>query len=101
MDRSTVISLVGVTYQTDSIGQQVKTETTRDVYCNISSVSASEWFEGGRNGLNPQYRATMFRYDYEGELVAILNGVRYSVYRTYIGRNDTIELYLEKKAGTS
>lgn len=101
MDRSTVISLVGVTYQADSIGQKVKTETTRDVYCNISSVSATEWFEGGRNGLNPQYRATMFRYDYEGELVAILNGVRYSVYRTYIGRNDTIELYLEKKAGTT
>ena len=101
MDRSQVIALVDVTYETDSIGQKIKVETLRDVFCNISSVSATEYFEGGRNGLNPQYRATMFRYDYNGELVVILNNARYSVYRTYIGRNDTIELYLEKKAGTS
>lgn len=101
MDRSQVITLVGVTYETDSIGQKIKVETQRDVFCNISSVSATEYFEGGRNGLNPQYRATMFRYDYNNELVVILNNARYSVYRTYIGRNDTIELYLEKKAGTS
>ena len=41
----------------------------------------------------------MFAPDYNGETIAELNGVRYSVYRTYLGKNETIELYLERKAG--
>jgi len=28
-------------------------------------------------------------------------GNRYGIYRTYIGRNDTIELYAERKGGTN
>ena len=99
MDKSRVLTLVSKTYQTDSIGQQVPTESQRDVYCNISSISASEWFEAGRNGLNAEYRATLFSFDYNGEQIAVLDGIRYGVYRTYLGKNETIELYLERKAG--
>lgn len=99
MDRSKVLTLISVTYSTDSIGQRVPEEVSRDVFCDISSVSASEWFEGGRSGMNPEYRATMFSPDYNGEQIAELDGVRYGIYRTYLGRNETVELYLEKKAG--
>ena len=99
MDRSDVLTLIKESYMPDDIGQQVPTETSRDVFCSISSVSASEWFDAGRIGLKPEYRATMFAYDYEGELIAELNGVRYSVYRTYLGKNETIELYMERKGG--
>ena len=94
MDKSRVLTLIGVSYQPDSIGQLVPQETR-----NISSVSASEWFEAGRAGLNAEHRATMFAYDYAGETLAELNGVRYGIYRTYLGKNETIELYLERKAG--
>lgn len=41
----------------------------------------------------------MFAYDYAGETLAELDGVRYGIYRTYLGKNETIELYLERKAG--
>lgn len=99
MDRSKVLTLIGITYTADSIGQQVPKETRRDVFCNLSSVSASEWFDAGRAGLNAEHRATMFAYDYKGETIAELDGVRYGVYRTYLGKNETIELYLERKAG--
>lgn len=99
MDKSRVLTLIGVSYQPDSIGQLVPQETRRNVFCNISSVSASEWFEAGRAGLNAEHRATMFAYDYAGETLAELNGVRYGIYRTYIGKNETIELYMERKAG--
>ena len=99
MDKSRVLTLIGVSYQPDSIGQLVPQETRRNVFCNISSVSASEWFEAGRAGLNAEHRATMFAYDYAGETLAELNGVRYGIYRTYIGKNETIELYRERKAG--
>ena len=99
MDKSRVLTLIKTTYTVDSIGQQVPQETRRNVFCNISSISASEFFDAGRAGLKPEYRATMFAPDYEREEIAELDGVQYGVYRTYLGRNETIELYLERKAG--
>ncbi|EFB76068.1 hypothetical protein [Subdoligranulum variabile] len=99
MDRSNVLTLVDVSYITDALNQQVPQETTRDVFCNISSVSAQEFFDAGQAGLNPEWRVTMFAPDYNGETIAVLNGTRYGVYRTYLGKNETIELYLERKAG--
>ena len=99
MDRSRILTLIEEAYKPDALGQLIPTETRRDVYCNLSSVSASEWFDGGRVGLNPEYRATMFVYDYNGERIAELDGVRYGIYRTYLAQNEFIELYLERKAG--
>ena len=101
MDRSEVISLIAVTTSRDDYGVMRKTETKRDVFCDVSSVTQSEFFEGGRNGLNPEYRFTMFRYDYADESIVEYKGNRYSVYRTYFGRNDTIELYVERRGGTN
>lgn len=99
MDRSNVLTLVDVSYTTDAINQQIPQETMRDVFCIVSSVSAQEFFDAGQAGLNPEWRVTMFAPDYNGETIAELNGTRYGVYRTYLGRNETIELYLERKAG--
>lgn len=101
MDRSTVITLVGKARTQDSNGIWKTTNTNRDVFCQVDSVSASEFFEGGRNGLNPEYRFRMFFGDYEGESELIYDGKAYAVYRTYQGRNDTIELYAERKGGTN
>ena len=47
MDRSNILTLVDVTYTTDALNQQVPQETTRDVFCNVSSVSAQEFFDTG------------------------------------------------------
>lgn len=99
MDRSHIITLVSESYETDSIGQNIANEYTRDVYCNVRSVSGSEWMEAGRNGIKAAYQVTMFRYDYGGELIVELDGERYAVYRTYVAQGEEIELYLEKKAG--
>lgn len=75
--------------------------TERQVFCNVSSVTASEFFEGGRNGLNPEYRMTMFNGDYQGETMLKFNGRTYAIYRTYLDRNDNLELYVERKGGTN
>lgn len=99
MDKSNIVTLVKKEYVQDDIGAFKATETSRDIYCNISSVSGVEWMDAGRNGINAQYKITVFEYDYEGEEIAELNGVRYGIYRTYIGKNENLELYLEKKAG--
>ena len=101
MDRSDIITLVAVTRTQNDYGQWVASESTRDVYCQVDSVTQSEFFEGGRNGLNPEYRFTMFFADYENEPIVEYKGLRYSVYRTYLNRNDKIELYVERKGGTN
>lgn len=101
MDRSECITLISVTYTVDSIGQRTPKETEKTYYCQLSSVSQSEWFEAGRNGLKAEYRAVMDANEYGGEEIAEINGVRYGVYRTYRTRSDTIELYLERKAGVN
>lgn len=101
MDMSTPITLIVTTYALDDNGVRQRNETTTDVFANIQSVSANEFFEGGRAGLQPEYRFIMFRFDYSGEPIVEYNGIRYAVYRTYIGRNDTIELYVERKGGTN
>lgn len=101
LDRSDVVTLISKTKTQDDYGVWRTTENKKDVYAQVDSVTRQEFFEGGRNGLNPEFRFTMFRFDYEGETIAEYGGNRYSVYRTYIGRNDTIELYVERKGGTN
>lgn len=101
MDRSVPIYLVSQTYTEDAFGVLQPTPVKRMVYANVMSVSASEWFEGGRNGLNPELRAIMFAPDYQGEEVVEINGRSYAVYRTYQARTDVLELYLEKRKGKS
>lgn len=101
MDRSNVITLIAETTSQDQYGVWRTTETERTVFCSVDSVTANEFFEGGRNGLNPEYRMTMFNGDYDGERVLEYNGNRYAIYRTYLRTTDTLELYVERKGGTN
>ena len=101
MDRSEVITLLSTTKQQDDYGVWRETETGHDVFCQVDSVTRAEFFEGGRSGLNPEFRMTMFFGDYNDEKTLIYKGKSYAVYRTYIGKNDTIELYVERKGGSN
>lgn len=99
VDRSDVITLVKKQMSMDAIGQQVATETSRNVFCNVGSITQSEFYEAGRSGLSPDYKVTMDRWEYDGEDICVLNGIRYGIYRTYITKGEAIELYLSRKGG--
>lgn len=123
MDRSDVITLISESYEQDENGvwrntgdylkdengdfildengQRIRLGGTREVFAQVDSVTASEFFEGGRNGLNPEYRFTMFAYDYNGERIVKYDDQFYAVYRTYFAKTDIIELYAERKGGTN
>lgn len=100
MDRSTVITLVGVTYTTDSIGQRKAIESDRAVFGNVQSVTRGEWVDAGNRGFKPEWRVTMFAPDYAGEGIVKIESTRYSVYRTFIRQDENIELYLERRPGS-
>ena len=101
MDRSDVINLVSYTYTVDAIGQRVPVETKTEVFCDVQSISRSEFYDAGKIGLTPEYKVTMFAPEYGGETVVEYNNKLYGVYRTYEGRNDTMELYLARKEGVT
>lgn len=101
MDRSNTITLVSVSYTQDAIGQPIPTEQTSTIFCNVRSVNRSEWAAAGQLGLKPEYMVTVFAPEYHGEEIAILNGVRYGIYRTYRDTGERLELYLERKVGVT
>ena len=123
MNRNDVCLLIKDHYEIDELGQRIASVTARPVYCEISSVTGTEWFSGGQNGIRPELRVTIFRYEYQGEETVniggscdgsgVSGGTTYTVYRTYFKRPelsvgghvtgpelDELELYLERRAGS-
>lgn len=99
MNKSDIAYLVGEDFEQNAYGVMERELTKRKVFVKVSSVSASEWFEGGRNGLNPQYRFTMFAHDYTGESIIEYSGKQYTIYRTFAKSVDEVELYAELRKG--
>ena len=86
MDRSDVLKLITQTRTQDDFGRWIPATNSREVFVQVDSISRSEFYEAGRNGLNPEYRFRMFSGDYEGEELC---------------EYDTIELYVVRKGGSN
>lgn len=100
MDKTEIITLEAPKYKSDELKQQVPDgKTIRDIFCSVKSVTRSEWATAAQQGLKAAYCVTVWADEYEGETIAILNGIRYAVYRTYQPNSEDIELYLQQKAG--
>lgn len=93
-----VITLITQTITTDKYGNEVATETEKTVFCEVDSISQTEFFAAENTELNPEYKFTIFFGDYDGQALVKFNGARYSVYRTY-RTGDNLELYTERKIG--
>ena len=85
----------------DSRGAWHSTFTKRQVFCKVKSINRTEFFEAGRNGLNPAFLFLIFAGDYEGEESLEYNGKSYAIYRTYKTPSDYMELYAERQGGTN
>lgn len=94
-----IVYLVKNTYHIDSIGQQVEENLTRHkVYATRRSIGSKEFFKAGQMGLKPSFSIKILRQEYNDEENIEIDGIEYSVYRTY-SKDDTIELYLTEKLG--
>lgn len=95
---SDILILLSETITTDTYGNEVVTEQGKQIYCDVDSISQSEFFAAADTELNPQYKFTVFFGDYNGEDTVKYNGTRYAIYRTY-RTGDDLELYAERKIG--
>ena len=93
-----VLTLVAQTVALDDYGNEVATETEREVFCEVDSITQSEFYQAANTEMNPEHKFTIFFGDYDGESIVKYNDVRYSIYRTYRA-DDNLELYVERKMG--
>lgn len=96
MDKHEVIYLLEPVTRVNGIGQRVQTGeyTEKEVYAKKTSVTQSEFFTAGQNGLNPDCMFLVYSFEYGGETHVQHNGIVYTIYRTYVN-GDNIELYCE------
>lgn len=67
-------------------------ETGKECFCRVNSVTRSEFYKARENGIQPLYVFTISEYaDYDGEKIVIYKGKRYRVIRTYVNHH-SVEL---------
>ena len=93
-----VLALITQTITTDVYGNEVATESESTVYCEVASITRTEFYAAANTELNPEYRFTVFFGDYSGQTVLKYHDERYAIYRTYRS-GDYMELYAERKVG--
>lgn len=94
-----VCTLITKTYTSDALGQEIATETSEDIFCNVKSVPQNEFFKTARQGIKAKYVLIVRQVDYSDQIKVSYNNHIYHVYRTYMTDNENIELYVEEKGG--
>ena len=98
--KDVTLILISESKEQDATGVWRKTETSKEVFAKVDSIYSREFFDAGRNGLNPEYRFMVFAGDYSGEEECLYLNKMYSIYRTY-ENGDYMELYVERKGGSN
>lgn len=97
--RQSTVELIAETVERDDIGQEyTETASSGEVYCTVKSVTRDEWRVAYQAGWDSYAKLTVSAADYGGERVAIFEGLRYVIYRTYRDGMD-VELYLGERVG--
>ena len=97
-----IIKLLSLAYTFDEYGNQIPTKVPRTVFCQVNSVSRTEFYQAAQNNLHPEYVFSISHYrDYAGEKELLYTDwtgeeKTYVITRTYrIG--DRIELTAEEQ----
>ena len=100
MVRKVGVALITQTFTSDSIGQKIPTNTTKTVIGDRRNVSGTEINEAGQRGIQASLVVDIWAHEYAGEKIVAVEGIVYSVYRTYLNeKTGKIELYLERRVG--
>lgn len=93
------VNLIKQVYTENTLGEHVATETVNTVWADVQSVTGVAWSEAGVLGIKADLTAYMPVVNYGGQKVAVIDGVRYAVYRTYRTDADEVQLYLQEEVG--
>lgn len=101
-----VIKLVKRTYTRDAEGNQIAAEDERQVFCQVESVTRSEFYQAAQAEMHPEYMFILSHFkDYEGEKFIKYTdwtGQEHLLYVTRVYRvpgADRLELTAEERTG--
>jgi len=101
--RTDIIKLIKLTYldgERDENGNQIEVESEpKEVFCEFESVTQSEFFSASQQGFKSEFKIITSEFDYEDEQIAVFKTKRYAIYRTFLRKDDKINLYLAQKVG--
>ena len=97
----TVIKLISQTLTTDELGYPIASETFYETFAKVRSITQTEFFSAGKNGIAPDFSFVVNDAEYRGQRLLEYEGKRYEIYRTYQPNNDTVELYAGYKSGVT
>ena len=101
MMKANVVDLITVSPEAAGVGTD-PTETKRTVPCTIKSIGQQEAYLAMGQGLNPELKVILAHdFEYEGERLCEMDGVKYDILRTYVTETDGIELTLQREAGNA
>ncbi len=58
-------------------------ENQKEVFAEIYSAGAAEFFQASAGGFKPEGKALVWRFEYNGQSILELEGQRFAIYRTY------------------
>lgn len=99
MNLAAKIALITSEYKQDVIGQWIEEVTKTEIYAIVESVTMSEFYQAGMQGMKPEYKMTIWLPEYNGAENLEYNGKTYSIYRTYRRADGRIELYVTERKG--
>lgn len=98
--------LVKTTYRNDAEGNQIATTEERPVYCQVNSVTRSEFYQAAQVDMHPEYVFILTHYrDYEGEkFIKYVDWMNkeHTLYVTRVYRvpgTDRLEITAEERTG--
>ncbi len=101
MMRANAVDLIQVSPEAAGVGTE-PSETKRTVFCTVKSIGQQEAYLAMGQGLNPELKVILAHdFEYEGEGLCELGGVRYEILRTYVTEADGIELTLQRVTGNA
>jgi len=88
--------LIKESFTLDSIGNQIPVEIENPVFCDVKSISRSEFYNAATTGLKPSIVFIIHCYEYDDEEKIKFEDKKYKIIRTYLKSVDEIELTCEK-----
>ena len=98
MRHKDVVKLISGTWTPDGIGNQTAKETKKEVFANMFTVSASEYYNAALTGLRPSLMFEIYSFEYGGQTRLEYEGKTYNIIRATTAGEKT-RLVCEEVAG--
>ena len=90
------LTLISYEITPDEIGNQKKDDVLKTILCSVESTTRTEFYNYGDAELRPEYIATINKWEYDDEPLALFRDKQYTITRTYEADKDHMELTLSR-----